>query len=110
MCIRDRVNTVSNPTIDGVLTIVEDPLTSVADAGAGYTIGIWPVPAADIITLDADVDWANSTLRVLDIIGKEVMTSALTSNQLDVSQLSTGAYTLVVSTQSDRFIGKFTKQ
>ncbi|MBK6777886.1 MAG: VCBS repeat-containing protein [Flavobacteriales bacterium] len=104
------VNTVSNPTIDGVLTIVEDPLTSVADAGAGYTIGIWPVPAADIITLDADVDWANSTLRVLDIIGKEVMTSALTSNQLDVSQLSTGAYTLVVSTQSDRFIGKFTKQ
>jgi len=39
-----------------------------------------------------------------------VMTSALTSNQLDVSQLSTGAYTLVVSTQSDQFIGKFTKQ
>ncbi len=63
-----------------------------------------------IITMAANVEWANSAVRVLDIAGKEVLTSALTSNQLDVSQLSSGAYTLMVSTKDLRFIGKFTKQ
>ena len=105
-----EISTVTNPAIDGVLTIVEDAITNVAEAQAAGTLGVWPVPATDHITLNADADLLNGTATILDIAGQEVMTTLLRTNQLDVSRLANGVYTLRVDVEDQRFVSSFIKQ
>jgi hypothetical protein len=104
------VNTVTNPAVDAVITIVEDPLTGMPELGGQADLSAWPVPAHDELFLRGDVVRPGTMVRVLDVMGRAVLSGQLQSNRLDVSQLPTAVYTLEALQGGIRSTTRFTKQ
>ncbi|MEO8066496.1 MAG: FG-GAP-like repeat-containing protein [Flavobacteriales bacterium] len=104
------INTVYNPAIDGVLTVVEDDFTGLGEIAANGVLRISPQPATDFLVLRADADLLNGAVTIRDIAGKEVVSTTLSADRLDVSGLAQGLYTLRVDVDGRRFVSSFTKQ
>lgn len=79
------------------------------DAGA---IKVYPNPANGIITINVGADYANASVTVLNTIGQEVYNGSLSSqmNQLDLTGMASGAYTLIVKSGNNKHIEKITLQ
>jgi len=59
-------------------------------------IKIYPNPARSFINVDFPYDWKNASMNLIDIQGRKVFTRAQIANQIDLPDLSTGTYFLVI--------------
>lgn len=84
----------------GVTTIKEDALV------------VYPNPAENVLVIELGRIHPRGVLTVSNMIGKKLLTQALTESQrsIDVSQLSSGLYVLEFEHNGQRAIGKFVKQ
>lgn len=77
-------------------------------------ISISPNPAIDIVKIDCGTDVYNKQLIVYNQLGQIVLTDVITtvnqSASIDVSELVTGIYQLVIQDGNNRITAKFVKQ
>lgn len=71
---------------------------------------IYPNPVINELRFNTIQPFAGSVMKVLDVMGREVLQTRLTANRIDVSKLPAGVYTLVIinkgNTISQRFVKK----
>jgi hypothetical protein len=87
------VNTVTDPPIDGTLTIVEGIITAMGSPTVD-ALRVHPVPTSGTLHLDGVLDQA--TVIVHDVQGRALLRTAVVAGVLDVSALVPGIYLLMV--------------
>ncbi|MFZ1688494.1 MAG: FG-GAP-like repeat-containing protein [Flavobacteriales bacterium] len=102
------VNTITNVGINSTITITEDAITSVAPPPTVLQLSIGPVPATNELFIRTNTNAMNAPVAVFDVAGKQVMSTELTSDRLDVAALQSGVYVLQVllngRTEQRRFV------
>jgi hypothetical protein len=80
-------------------TVTATRQPAIIDPAAARTSGlvIYPNPAHDYLTIASDGELTGSVVKVIDIAGREVISAQQVSGHLDISHLSPGVYTLVLS-------------
>ncbi|HRP03043.1 MAG TPA: T9SS type A sorting domain-containing protein [Candidatus Kapabacteria bacterium] len=84
-------------------------------AGLGYMLS-YPNPAVDVVNVIAEfADESEATLKVYDLRGDLVFITNIPSTkqydgQINVSQLPSGSYTIVIETFEDTIVNKFIKK
>nr|WP_321233120.1 T9SS type A sorting domain-containing protein [uncultured Psychroserpens sp.] len=88
-----------------------DTLLSVDDLNTSSSFSVYPNPTNSILTVELNSSQTNLTYQVFDILGKQIVTKTLgTENlsQIDVSNWNTGLYLIKISnggkTETKRFI------
>lgn len=71
---------------------------------------IYPNPVSQQLRINTTQLLAGAVIRVQDMMGREVMHTRLTNNQLDVSKLTPGVYTLEILNNNKTITRKFVKQ
>lgn len=104
------VNTLENPAVDQVLTIVEDMSTSIAAPRKPIDLVLYPVPATDMLYLMAPGSMNGRQVEVVDIAGRTVISATLVQGSLDISALPTGVYSLRCAVGSEPVVRSFVKQ
>ncbi|MGS2725780.1 FG-GAP-like repeat-containing protein [Psychroserpens sp. BH13MA-6] len=101
------IDTISNPTINTSLEIVEGSTLSLENSFVNDLV-IYPNPTKDELNISSTTGLDNAVYTVFDINGKRVMNAKLTQNTIDVSELQTGNYILRIvsgnSIKSQKFI------
>jgi len=83
--------------------------------GLGYMLS-YPNPATDYVNVYAEFDSeSEATLKIYDLKGELVFITNISSTkqydgQINVSELTSGAYTIVIETYEDTIINKFIKK
>ncbi len=104
------VNTVENPPVDGMVTVVEDPTSSVGIAEpATAVITAFPSPATTVLYVDAPSKLIGRTATIMDLAGQVLARPVMEHGSVDVSALACGIYLLKVETTSGSKIAKFIK-
>lgn len=77
------------------------PITAV-NINAKHLISVYPNPVINTLTIEINDDYLNSTIKIVDAIGKEVMTMTLTSfaNEIDISSISSGVYYVIIESNN----------
>ncbi|MBO9204967.1 MULTISPECIES: T9SS type A sorting domain-containing protein [Niastella] len=89
--------------------------TSVAAARETTTLptdsrlAIYPNPVVNELRFNTTQSITGATLRILDVMGREVLSGRLVTNHIDVSKLAAGAYTLVIINKGNTISQKFVK-
>lgn len=104
------VNTITGVAINGTITVVEDPLTSVAPVPAVLQFSVGPVPAGDELFIRTNANMMNASAAIFDVTGKLVISTTLTSDRVDVRTLSSGVYVLRVRVNGHTEQRKFFKE
>ena len=88
------------------ITTVEE-LLSVEDADAECRIELYPNPAKDMVSIET-TNAALSMMRILSFTGEEVVKRQLNSgrNTMNLSHLSRGIYSVIISTNENTIIKK----
>lgn len=89
-----------------VPTAVEDPFLNVADIVTPSTIKLWPNPASHTLHIESEI--AIETVRIFNMLGVEVLQT--TSNTINVSTLSSGAYLVEITDAINSKIQRFIKR
>ncbi len=86
------VNISTGDRLDSVDLKFESTLS--LEKNNNIVLDVYPNPASDYLTVNAEKINGNITISVFDLVGKEVAKAALTSgkNQLNLSDLRTGVY------------------
>jgi hypothetical protein len=71
---------------------------------------IYPNPVINTLQLNAIQPFAGSIIKVLDVMGQEVISARLVTNRIDVSKLPAGVYTLVISNNEKHITKRFMKR
>ncbi len=73
---------------------------------------VYPNPAYDIINIESslDIDEKDASFQVISYAGKVVQAGELNNQQIDVSDLPSGFYVVVITTEDDRETLKFIKR
>ncbi len=94
---------------DGKLEILINSETAIATSYLKNGINIYPNPATDIISIDADGN-SIEKVQLLDITGKIVLSNAANFNsRLDISGLSNGIYFVLAHTNKGIYSTKIIK-
>lgn len=101
-------------TIPMVRLHLDDLDVGIMEPLSPSTIGIFPVPADQRMTMQFDVTTANGfNVSLLDAVGKLVFGSSLgvlpvgrNSHNLDLSDVASGVYTVVISSRDQRSVGR----
>ncbi|MBS1644809.1 MAG: T9SS type A sorting domain-containing protein [Bacteroidetes bacterium] len=76
-------------------------------------ISIYPNPTLHEITIDAGPEWADATVRIQDLMGREMSPTKLSQDgnaQIDLSKLPAGIYHLELSTAEQHYQTNIIKQ
>ena len=85
--------------------------TSVADLGADRSaLVLFPNPAKDRITWNVPASFPMLSARVLDALGRVVMSANPRAGSLDISELSHGSYLLELRGPSGPLRARFVKE
>ncbi len=84
---RDPSTRTYQPLSLGVVTL-GDMLTSIKGLTVNNQISVYPNPVIDILRINANVD----AVKIMDILGKEIMSAKVLNNQVNVSRLAKGIY------------------
>lgn len=103
------INVVDNPAVDGTITIVEDPLTSIVEPLRELRLNVWPNPATDMLQVRGSVCAPGAQARLMDATGKQLASVRLGGPVLDVSHLSAGMYILEVVSEAGKATATFSK-
>ncbi|WP_205510536.1 carbohydrate-binding protein [Longitalea arenae] len=87
--------------------MVNDLTDHPVQAGKGFTI--YPNPVKQQLNILSKESLAGGLIRIFDINGKQVLTARPAGNQLDVSKLSPGVYTLVFTKNHITITKEFVK-
>ena len=105
----DNIDTITNPSINGTLTIVEGETLSVDDV-AQTSFTVFPNPTTSILNIEGITADASSKIKISNIEGKQVMSQLFTENALNVAHLAEGLYFLTISTATTTETLKFVKK
>jgi hypothetical protein len=72
-------------------------------------LSIYPNPVINELRFNTTQSITGSTLRILDVMGREVMQTSFITNNIDVSKLPSGVYTLVIANKEKRITRRFVK-
>lgn len=103
------INVVANPPVDGTITIMEDPLTSVVEPVRELRLNVWPNPVADVLQVRGSVCVPGARARILDAAGKQLSIERFQGPVLDVSGLAAGMYILEVVSDAGTATATFSK-
>jgi hypothetical protein len=70
---------------------------------------IYPNPISNELRFYTTQPLSGATIRILDVMGREVLRTRFTSNSIDVSKLSSGVYTLSVTDKDKTITKRFVK-
>jgi hypothetical protein len=73
-------------------------------------LSIYPNPVTNELRFNTTQSITGSTLRIMDVMGREVMQIRVVANYIDVSKLPSGVYTLVVTKDEKRITRRFVKR
>ncbi|MEY8849535.1 FG-GAP-like repeat-containing protein [Psychroserpens sp. XS_ASV72] len=105
------VDTVTNPTINGSLEVVEGDTTLSIEESLTSDLVIYPIPTHNTLNIKTIQPLANDAIyTVFDINGKRVLNAKLQSESIDVSSLSAGNYILRIISNNEIKTQKFIKQ
>lgn len=94
---------------DFEIEVITDGMTSVEDLWSGqWTIS--PNPADDMIQVNLADDVNASQIRIYDVLGKLVYRSDIDNGQIDISGLTSGLYTVMITNGVLRSTKKLVKQ
>jgi hypothetical protein len=82
-----------NPDINTTVVAVEGENSVSVDESENSSFNLYPNPVEDILTISRENSTAPARVEMFDINGRLVINQSLLSNQIDVSQLSSGIYT-----------------
>jgi hypothetical protein len=76
------------------------------------SIKLYPNPTNTILNIDlpTNIDVAITSLKVIDLLGQEVLSSNINKTKIDVSNLSNGIYIVSLYTNYGVWNGKFVKE
>lgn len=75
-----------------------------------HSIKIYPNPAKDVLNFSIDESISDeSILQITNLTGQTVISTDVSNNQVDISKLSRGIYTLSITTQTEHYTNKFIK-
>ncbi len=104
------VNTELGIPVNGVYTIVENAITSVAPVPTNLQLSVQPIPATDQLQFVTNASVMNAPVEVFDLAGRRVIGTTLTSDRLDVSDLTSGVYVLRLQLKGRTEQLRFTKE
>ena len=96
--------------------LVPDRCSEVINSVPSHGIGqvrVFPSPAADIVQVRTLPEMVGALLSVVDQLGREVIPATRvdsTHETLQVDDLATGAYTVVVTGNTGRYTARFQKE
>ena len=103
------IDTIVNPTINTSFVAIEGATLTTEDNELANLV-IYPNPVKDVLTIETPVSITNRVATVFDSNGKRVLNAKLTSNNFDVSSLSSGIYFLRLEANGKAIKRKFIKQ
>ena len=102
------VDTISNPSINQNLVVVEGSTLGVEDRDLS-NLKIYPNPTQGIIKISTTENIIGETMTIFDVTGKKVLNDKLLTNTIDVSILQSGFYILRLESQGRFIERKFIK-
>jgi chitodextrinase len=78
------------------------------DEFATNSMKLYPNPVRDVLNIETDAEI--KSYQVFDLAGKVVLSSATSADKINVSQLSSGVYVLVMETDRGRLMERFIKK
>jgi hypothetical protein len=93
----------SGDTIMVSILSIKEFITSIPDISAGgLKVSLYPNPASDFVTIDADNSILGSSYYIIDQAGKQVLKGKISSTitQVDIRQLEKGMYFIQVGSQA----------
>ena len=106
------VDTIINPASNQALTVTEGTFPLATSQFDSTSFSIYPNPANDVI----NVKFKNTAIVIknaviYDLSGRQILTSDLTNESIEVKSLAAGTYVLVLKdNQGNQFSQKFLKQ
>jgi hypothetical protein len=75
-------------------------------------ISMYPNPANDVVNILFKKEYNGSTVRIIDLMGRKVMEEDITGmlNAINVSNLTTGSYFLIIENKEHLISKRFIKQ
>lgn len=85
--------------------------TSSTDGGNNISddMIVYPNPARNVLNINPSYN-VNSTYRIIDLNGKQILKGRMLNNSIDVSTLKNGIYLIELSDEEETFMQKFIKQ
>lgn len=92
--------------------ILKNTNTGLENAKGSFTTKLYPNPANDILYVDIDFSMPlqASTYSILDVLGREIETSKLINNQINIDKLLSGVYYLKLQNNLGTSVNKFIKE
>lgn len=105
------VDTITNPSSNQNLTVVEGSTLSLAENHLG-NFNLFPNPAQDYINVS--LKSGNETIKnvsIYDLNGRLIKSDKASDNKIAVSELQSGTYIILIeNTENQKFSGKFVKK
>jgi hypothetical protein len=104
-------NAYQNPSIFGSVpfTTCDEIITNIEDVSFSGC-NIRPNPANHTLTFSPQHVFLNATIKIINTLGEEVLSTNLDGGQVDISTLSSGIYTVMICQNEFMVIEKFIKQ
>jgi ASPIC and UnbV/FG-GAP-like repeat/Secretion system C-terminal sorting domain len=104
------VDTINNPAINQTLNVVEGSTLS-TNSFTSATFSISPVPAKNVISIQANDSISFVSAEIYDLNGRKITESKLDNNSINVQSLATGSYILLLNdSNGKRHTQKFIKE
>lgn len=104
------VDTINNPAPNQTVNVVEGSTLS-TNSFTNATFSISPVPAKNVITIQANDSITFESAEIFDLNGRKVADSKLDNNSINVQSLATGSYILLLNdSNGKRHTQKFIKE
>lgn len=104
------VDTINNPAPNQTVNVVEGSTLS-TNSFTSATFSISPVPAKNVITIQANDTITFESAEIFDLNGRKVADSKLDNNSINVQSLATGSYILLLNdSNGKRHTQKFIKE
>lgn len=104
------VDTINNPSINGVVNVVEGATLAIENF-VSTEFSLYPVPAKNILNIKVNDAISMELAQVYDLNGRLVLESALTNPSLNVENLMTGTYILLLRDSNGKdYSQKFLKE
>lgn len=104
------VDTINNPAPNQTLNVVEGSTLS-TNSFTSATFSISPVPAKNVITIQANDSITFVSAEIFDLNGRKVADSKLENNSINVQSLATGSYIVLLNdSNGKRHTQKFIKE
>lgn len=102
------IKVTSDGTTDQVITVSQEAGTTGLTQVDNSVPSIFPNPVSSLLHINGNDQF--TSVSIFDLNGKRVVSTAISENQVDVSKLSNGIYTIRLEGRNGSFTGKFLKK